>query len=148
MFFVGFKSFDERYSSANIRTQNARAVLLGAYANLSKVQEGIVLPVNPPSIPWLGTTGGMEMWIQNKGDGGSAQLAAIVREFIAKAKQRPELSGVTSTFNAASQQLQVDVDRTKSETLGVPVQDVYSVMQTMFGSLYVRSSTRIAACGK
>jgi multidrug efflux pump len=136
-FFVGFKSFDDRYSSANIRTQNARAVLLGAYANLSKVQEGIVLPVNPPSIPGLGTTGGMEMWIQNKGDAGSAQLAAIVREFMAKAKQRPELSGVTSTFNAASQQLQVDVDRTKSETLGVPVQDVYSAMQTMFGSLYV-----------
>jgi multidrug efflux pump len=137
VFFVGFKSFDERYSSANIRTQNARAVLLGAYKNLSSIQEGIVLPVNPPAIPGLGTTGGLEMWIQNKGDGTSQQLAAIVQDFMKKAKARPELSGVTSTFNAASQQLQVDVDRTKTETLGVPVQDVYSAMQTMFGSLYV-----------
>jgi multidrug efflux pump len=31
----------------------------------------------------------------------------------------------------------VDVDRDKAETLGVPVEDVYSAMQTMFGSLYV-----------
>jgi multidrug efflux pump len=64
-------------------------------------------------------------------------MAAIVGDFMKKAKARPELSGVTSTFNAASQQLQVDVDRTKTETLGVAVQDVYSSMQTMFGSLYV-----------
>ncbi|WP_250526981.1 multidrug efflux RND transporter permease subunit [Caballeronia sp. GAWG2-1] len=136
-FFVGFKSFDERYSSANIRTQNARAVLLGAYKNLSTVSQGIVLPVNPPSIPGLGTTGGLEMWIQSKGDAGSAQISARVQDYLAKAKQRPELQGVTSTFNANAQQLQVEVDRAKSETLGVPVQDVYSAMQTMFGSLYV-----------
>jgi multidrug efflux pump len=36
-----------------------------------------------------------------------------------------------------SRQLLVDVDREKAETLGVPVEDVYSTMQTMFGSLYV-----------
>ncbi|WP_244816529.1 efflux RND transporter permease subunit [Caballeronia sp. Lep1P3] len=136
-FFVGFKNFDERYSSANIRTQNARAVLIDAYKTLSQVRAGIVVPVNPPSIPGLGTTGGLEMWIQNKGDASIGQLADVVRQFVGKAKQRAELSGVTSTFNASSQQLQVDVDRSKAETLGVPVQDVYGAMQTMFGSLYV-----------
>ncbi|MGT2494866.1 hypothetical protein ACU4GD_41870 [Cupriavidus basilensis] len=50
-FFIGFKSFDERYKFANIKTQNARAVLIDAYEQLSKVKEGIILPVNPPSIP-------------------------------------------------------------------------------------------------
>ncbi|MEX3977334.1 efflux RND transporter permease subunit, partial [Paraburkholderia caribensis] len=84
------------------------------------------------SIPGLGTTGGTEMWIQSKGDATIAQFAAVVDDFVAKAKQRPELTGVTSTFNANSQQLLVDVDRDKAETLGVPVQDVYSAMQTMF----------------
>ena len=141
-FFVGFKSFDERYKSANIRTQNARAVLVDAYEHLSQVKEGIILPVNPPSIPGLGTTGGTEMWIQSKGDATIAQLAGVVNEFLAKAKQRPELARVTSTFNASSQQLLVNVDRDKAETLGVPVEDVYSAMQTMFGSLYVSQFNR------
>src|SRR6201746_955519 len=141
-FFIGFKSFDERYKSANIRTQNARAVLVGAYENLSKVKEGIILPVNPPSIPGLGTTGGTEMWIQSKGDGTIAQLAGVVNDFLAKAKLRPELARVTSTFNASSQQLLVDVDRDKAETLGVPIEEVYSAMQTMFGSLYVSQFNR------
>ncbi|ANN67036.1 efflux RND transporter permease subunit [Bordetella bronchialis] len=141
-FFVGFKSFDERYSSDNIRTQNARAVLLAAYRGFSQVQEGIVLPVNPPAIPGLGTTGGTEVWIQGQGDATTAQLAGVVQQYIGKAQQRPELARVTSTFNASSQQLLVDVDRDKSETLGVPVEEVYSAMQTMFGSLYVSQFNR------
>ena len=141
-FFIGFKSFDERYKFANIRTQNARAVLIDAFKNLSGVKEGIILPVNPPSIPGLGTTGGTEMWIQSKGDATIPQLAGVVDDFIAKAKQRPELSRVTSTFNASSQQLLVNVDRDRAETLGVPVEEVYSAMQTMFGSLYVSQFNR------
>jgi multidrug efflux pump len=141
-FFIGFKGFDERYTSENIKTQNARAVLLGAYETLSKVKEGIILPVNPPSIPGLGTTGGTEMWIQSMGDATIPQLAGVVNDFIAKANQRPELTRVTSTFNASSQQLLADVDRDKSETLGVPIEEVYSAMQTMFGSLYVSQFNR------
>src|SRR6266702_1231801 len=141
-FFIGFKSFDERYKFANIKTQNARAVLIGAYENLSMVQEGFILPVNPPSIPGLGTTGGTEMWIQSKGDATIPQLAGVVNDFLAKAKKRPELARVTSTFNASSQQLLVNVDRDKAETLGVPIEEVYSAMQTMFGSLYVSQFNR------
>jgi multidrug efflux pump len=141
-FFIGFKSFDERYKFANIRTQNARAVIIDAYESLSKVKEGIILPVNPPSIPGLGTTGGTEVWIQAQGDATIAQLAQAVQDFVAKAKERPELGRVTSTFNASAQQLLVDVDRDKSETLGVPIEEVYSAMQTMFGSLYVSQFNR------
>jgi multidrug efflux pump len=141
-FFIGFKSFDERYTSANIRTQNARAVLIGAYEHLSTVKEGIILPVNPPSIPGLGTTGGTEMWIQSKGDATISQLAEVVQNFVEKAKARPELARVTSTFDASAQQLLVTVDRDKSETLGVPIEEVYSAMQTMFGSLYVSQFNR------
>ncbi len=141
-FFVGLKGFDERYTSANIRTQNARALLQSAYRAFSPIQEGIVVPLNPPSIPGLGTTGGTEMWIQSKGDGTIDQLARVVQDFIAKAKSSPELTGVTSTFNASSQQLLANVDRDKSSTLGVPVDQVYSAMQTMFGSLYVSQFNR------
>jgi multidrug efflux pump len=136
-FFIGLKGFDERYKFSNIKEDNARAVLIKAYETLSKVQGGIVVPVNPPSIPGLGTTGGTEMWIQSQGDGSIQQLAGVVQDFVTKAKARPELSGVTTTFNASSQQLRVDVDREQAETLGVPVEEVYSAMQTMFGSLYI-----------
>ncbi|VVO68276.1 Efflux pump membrane transporter BepE [Pseudomonas fluorescens] len=137
-FFVGFKDFEERYKdSETIKKQSAPAVIQKAARAFSTVQGGIILPVNPPSIPGLGTTGGMEVWVQSKGDASVDQLAEMVGNLVAKARQRPELGAITSTFNVFSRQLLVDVDREKAETLGVPVEDVYSTMQTMFGSLYV-----------
>jgi multidrug efflux pump len=136
-FFVGFKDFEERYSSANIRTQNAKTVLEEASVKLGSLIQGVVLPVNPPSIPGLGTTGGLEVWVQNKGDKNVQQLGATVSDYLAQLKKAPELARATSTFNPNSQQLMVDVDRDKAETLGVPVEQVYGTLQTMFGSLYV-----------
>ncbi|PPA00061.1 hydrophobe/amphiphile efflux-1 family RND transporter, partial [Pseudomonas sp. MWU12-2312b] len=137
-FFVGFKDFEGRYKdSETIKAQSAPAVIQKAARAFSTVQGGIILPVNPPSIPGLGTTGGMEVWVQSKGDGNVNQLAELVANLVAKAKTRPELGVITSTFNVFSRQLMVDVDREKAESLGVPVEDVYSAMQTMFGSLYV-----------
>ena len=137
-FFVGFKDFEGRYKdSETIKAQSAPAVIQKATQAFSTVQGGIILPLNPPSIPGLGTTGGMEVWIQSKGDGSVDQLAEVVGNLVAKAKERPELGAITSTFNVFSRQLMVDVDREKAESLGVPVEDVYSAMQTMFGSLYV-----------
>src|SRR5215510_13039610 len=144
VFFIGLKDFEERYSRENIRTQNSKAVIIDAFKTFSQVREGIILPVNPPSIPGLGTTGGMELYVQSKGEASSAQIAQTVQEFLAKARARPELGQVTSTFNASSQQLRVDVDREKAETLGVPVEDVYTAMQTMFGSLYVSQFTKFS----
>ncbi|MHC8354093.1 efflux RND transporter permease subunit [Pseudomonas sp. LB3P81] len=137
-FFVGFKDFEGRYKDSDtIEQQSAPAVIQKAARAFSTVQEGIILPVNPPSIPGLGTTGGMEVWVQSKGDSSIDQLAEVVGSLVAKAKERPELGAITSTFNVHSRQLMVDVDREKAESLGVPVEDVYSAMQTMFGSLYV-----------
>jgi multidrug efflux pump len=136
-FFVGFKDFDERYTSDNIRSQNAASVLQQAYQKLGNDARGVILPVNPPSIPGLGTTGGLEVWVQSKGDKSVQQMAGSVDEYLAQLKKAPELSRVTATFNASSQQLMVEVDRDKAETLGVPVEDVYGSLQTMFGSLYV-----------
>ena len=65
------------------------------------------------------------------------RVEELTREIIAKSRQRPELRGVNSTINTRSRQLMVDVDRDKAESLGVPVQDVYTTLQTLFGSLYV-----------
>jgi multidrug efflux pump len=54
------------------------------------------------------------------------------------------LGQITTTYNASAQQLRVEVDREKAETLGVPVEDVYTAMQTLFGSLYVSQFTKFS----
>ena len=133
LLFVSLKDYEER-KSADL---GAPALIASATKAYSSIQEGLVLPVNPPSIPGLGVTAGFQMWLQQKGSGTYAQLVDVARQIVQKAKTRPQLGRVSTTISATGQQLLADVDREKAEVLGVPVQDVYNVLQTMFGSLYV-----------
>ncbi|MEW6585102.1 MAG: multidrug efflux RND transporter permease subunit, partial [Nitrospirota bacterium] len=137
-FFVTLKPFDERYSSAKkARAENARAVLTNLYGEAREIREGLAIPVAPPAIPGIGTTGGFEFWIQDTGGGEPAKLDELTQKFLSKARQRPELTGLSTTFRATTQQLSADVDRDKANLLGVPVKDVYSAIQSQFGSLTV-----------
>ncbi len=137
-FFVTLKPFEERYSSGKkARVENARSVLGTLRRETSGIQEAFVLPVAPPAIPGIGTTGGFEFWIQDIGGGTSARLDELTRQFLSKARQRRELAGLNSMFRATTQQLSADVDREKANLLGVPVKDIYSAIQAQFGSLRV-----------
>jgi multidrug efflux pump len=131
--FVSLKDFDQRPG----RELSADGLFEYVVPRLQKIREGIVIPINPPSIPGLGTQGGFEFWVQNRGQGGVAQLEKVTHKLMATANARPEVTRLNSTINAASRQLRADLDRSKAETLGVPVQDVYDALQTLFGSLYV-----------
>jgi len=131
--FVGMKSFKQR-DSADL---SVPAMLQSITGKLRAIPEAIVIPVNPPSIPGLGSQGGFEFWIQNRGTGDAAELEAVTRKFIKAAAAHKELGRLTSTVQSASRQMRVEVDKEKAETMGVPIADVYGTLQTQFGSLYV-----------
>jgi multidrug efflux pump len=137
-FFITLKDFKERYSSmSRAKKENSGAIARAVHAEASGIDTGIFIPIAPPSIPGIGTTGGFEFWIQDKGSGDPARLNELAQQFLEKARTRPELTGLNSTFRAASQQLRADVDRSKAMLLNVPVSDVYSALQAQFGSIVV-----------
>ena len=137
-FFVTLKDFKERYSSAaRAREENVEAVLRTVTAQSRTIDTGFMIPIIPPAIMGIGTTGGFEFWIQDKEAGNPERLSEITAQFLAKAHTRPELAGLNTTFRASSQQLKAEVDRSKTALLGVPVQDVYSALQAQFGSIAV-----------
>ncbi|MCG5076041.1 efflux RND transporter permease subunit [Paraburkholderia tagetis] len=130
--FVTLKDFSERGKDGS-----AADIINAANRAFAGFKDGVVIPINPPSIPGLGTTGGFEFWVQTTGDGTYQQLEEKVRAVIAKARQNPALRGINSTIDTNSRQLLVEVDRERAESQGVAVQDVYAALQTMFGSSYV-----------
>jgi multidrug efflux pump len=137
-FFVTLNNFKERYSSKErALKENAGTVLREVGGAARNIKEGVTIPIAPPAIPGIGTTGGFEFWVQDKGGGDPARLYELTQQFLAKARQRPELTGLNTTFRASSQQLRADVDRSKAVLLGVPVEDVYSALQAQFGSIQV-----------
>lgn len=137
--FVTLKDYEERYSTTErARKENAKTVLMTAAAEARKeINSGVMIPIIPPGIPGIGTTGGFEFWVQDKTAGDPAKLSEITSQVIAKAKTRPELADLNTTFRASSMQLRAEVDRAKATLLGVPVEDVYSALQAQFGSIQV-----------
>lgn len=138
LMFASLKPYEEREG----RDGSAFAVIAAARRGLAAIKEGILLPLNPPSIPGLGTTGGFEFYLQSKGGGSARELEKVVKAFLAKARERKELAGVASTFSASQQQLYFDLDRARAELLGVPVSAVYDTLQAAFGSAYVAQYTQ------
>jgi hydrophobe/amphiphile efflux-1 (HAE1) family protein len=124
------KPFEERKDPSLLSFATLRRLNAQFFAR----RDGVAFAVNPPSIPGLGTTGGFEFYVQNRGTGDPRQTDDAIRGFLAKARTRPELQGVSTTFRSNSQQLFVDLDRNKAEVLGVPVGDVFQAMQAYFGS--------------
>jgi multidrug efflux pump len=142
-FFVTFKDFKERYDNKERASkENYEAVLRDVAAGARNIKTGLFIPIAPPAIPGIGTTGGFEFWVQDLGAGDPARLQEVTQQFLAKARQRPELTGLSTTFRASSQQMLAEVDRSITVLLGVPVSDVYSALQAQFGSIQVSQFTQ------
>ena len=131
--FAALKPYDERKGKGS----DSFSVVKDLQRKLSGIKEGTVYPMNPPSIQGLGSNGGFEFYIQNKGSGSPQELDKIAGRFVAEARKRKELIGVYTTFSAGQQQLYLNVDRTRAELLGIHVSTVYDTLQTYFGSSYV-----------
>jgi multidrug efflux pump len=137
-FFVTLKDFKERYSSKErAKSESAEAVIHYIASESKAIETGLMIPIAPPAILGIGTTGGFEFWIQDKSAGNPLRLDEVTRQFIAKARARPELTGMSTTFRAAAQQMHADVDRSKAVLLGLPISDVYSALQAQFGSIQI-----------
>ncbi len=101
------------------------------------IKEALVLAFNPPAIFGLGTTGGFEFYIQNRGEGGAKRLAEVTQAFLARANSDQELGGAQTLWRATVPQLYVDTDREKAKKLGVPIDDVYNALAGTLGTYYV-----------
>ena len=105
---------------------------------LDELQEARSTVVPPPPIQGLGLAGGFQMQVElTDGSFDYLKLQQAADGVIALANAQPQLLRVMTPFRAGAPQLAVEVDRTKAETLGVGVGDVFQAIQTYMGSTYV-----------
>lgn len=103
--------------------------------------EGIAYAFSMPPIMGLSMTGGFEGYIQNKAGHTSTELMDKTNELLNAAAKNPALANVRTTFSVSTPQYNIELDREKAKALNVPINQIYSVMQATFGSLYVNDFT-------
>ncbi|MGH9363102.1 MAG: efflux RND transporter permease subunit, partial [Thermoanaerobaculia bacterium] len=107
------------------------------FAQTAGIREAMVFAFNPPAIQGLGSTGGFEVYVQSRGEADTARLAEVTQELMGKLNQDPRFFGVRTLFRANTPQINVRLDRAKAKALGVAVDEVFTSLQSAFGTLYV-----------
>ncbi|WP_319778154.1 multidrug efflux RND transporter permease subunit [Maridesulfovibrio sp.] len=116
---------------------HVNAILRNVQQKARGIQDGIVICFNPPPINGIGSTGGLQFELQDRSGGTVEELAKVAQDYMAELRKHPELTGIFSTFSANVPQLFVDVDRNKVRKLGIPLNEVFTAMQTFLGGYYI-----------
>jgi len=128
--FFSMKPWDQR-------SVTAQELVGEFYGRTGGFKEGLALAFNAPPIFALGATGGFELHLQNKGEGGPARLAQVSQMFIGRAMQEPGIAQAQMFWRPNVPQLFVDVDREKAKSLGVPLDEVFNTLAATMGTYYV-----------
>ena len=107
-----------------------------------EVPEARVLVFGAPAVRGLGNAGGFKLMVEATGDVNFDALQARADNLAAKGNQQPGLVGLFNGFRAGTPQLYVDIDRTKVQTMGVALTDVFDALQAYLGSYYVNDFNR------
>jgi hydrophobe/amphiphile efflux-1 (HAE1) family protein len=132
--FVVLKHWEERRKH-ELRSPALMAQLQGMLSK--EIKGAFALVLQPPPIQGLGSAGGFEFQIEDLQGRGVEALATITNRFMAKARERPELTALFTSFSASVPQLRFELDRVKARTLDVPVSDVFQTLQVNLGGVYI-----------
>ena len=128
--FVTQKHWDER-------EVDTKSLVNELFMKTAHINEALVLAFNPPAIFGLGSTGGFEFYIQNKGAGGPEKLQQAMGLMMAEAQKSPILSGLQTLWRPNAPQLKVDVDREQARAMGIEIDDAFTALAGTLGTYYV-----------
>jgi multidrug efflux pump len=132
--FVRLKDFEARKGHPEM---SADTLVKTLGQKMAQIPNGFIKVFAPPPVRGMSSVGGFKLQIQDRSNAGITELQRVNTEFVAKGNQQAGLVGLFSTFRADVPQLFVDVDRTRSKTMGVPLNEIFDTLQIYLGSLYV-----------
>jgi multidrug efflux pump len=132
--FLTLAPFAERVKDPKL---NGFAILAEVQRRFATIQEARALVFPPPPVLGVGNAGGVKLQVQDRRSAGLPALQAATDALIAKATAQPGFTTLFSTFRSQVPELYLDIDRTKVQTLGVPINSVFDTLQTYLGSAYV-----------
>jgi HAE1 family hydrophobic/amphiphilic exporter-1 len=138
--FVPLKPWEERLA----RGRSREVIMKELTGKFQKIYDGLVFTYTLPPVLGLGTGGGFEMQLLDKGELGFQSLEQAGTELAAAANQQKDLTSVLATFRSTYPNVFVDIDRTKALALKVPLQSVFNTLQTYLGSAYVNDFNKFS----
>jgi hydrophobe/amphiphile efflux-1 (HAE1) family protein len=102
-----------------------------------QIKDAVVITIMPPTVQGLGNAGGFKAMLEDRAGLGSQALAKATSDLIAAANKDKAFAGTYTFFSAGAPSVYADIDRMKTQKLGLTPADIFSTMQLYLGSQYV-----------
>ncbi len=138
-FFVALKPWEVRKS----KQEQLAYITASLGKQLAGDPDGIAFAFPPPSIPGIGTSGGVTMVIEDRsGKDDPEILSKNLTTFLGAISKLPEVAAAQPSYSPAVPQLYADVDQEKVLQQQVQLSDVYTTMSTFMGGYLVNYFNR------
>ncbi|MGE5548657.1 MAG: efflux RND transporter permease subunit [Solirubrobacterales bacterium] len=131
--FTTLKPFEERAGQG----LHSSVIAADLKKRLGVIQEAMIITVQPPPVRGIGSAGGFKMILQDKSGRGSKALEEVATDMMMAANKIPGLANVFTLFNTRTPNVFADIDRVRSQMLGVPADRVNEALQVYLGSTFV-----------
>lgn len=127
----------EPWGDRKSKSEKIDAIIDKANEIGASMQEPIIFSLNPPSIPGLGMTSGLEMQLLDINAHGTSQLKQAVDAIQAEAANDPRIESVRSLFEGTVPQYAVKIDRDRAKMQNLTLESIYTTLSAFMGGSYV-----------
>ncbi len=131
--FVRLKDWKYR-TSPNLKIQ---ALVGRVFQHFAGFKDAVIIPINPPSIPELGTASGFDFELEDLSGFGHDRLMAARNQLLGAAAKDPDLALVRPNGLNDNPQFKVDIDQEKASALGVSLAAIDQTFSIAWASNYV-----------
>ena len=130
---VRLKNWDERPGMNHL----IDLVLGRFYYACMDIKNVQVMPFQLPQVPGYGSNNSVNLVVQDLNDGDLAEFAELVKNFLSKLSERPEISMAMTSYSDRFPKYQVNVDPAQCDRAGVSPAAVLQTLGAYCGGSYV-----------
>ncbi|MEG5888199.1 efflux RND transporter permease subunit [Enterobacter ludwigii] len=133
MAFAELKHWDLRSGKEN----SAQAIISRANRYFKRYSQASISITAPPTVRGLGQSSGFEVWLQDQDSKGYEALQQTQGQVLMLAAEDESLTAVRINSLDEKAQLQVDIDRQKSQAQGLEQTDINDTLSAAWGGVYI-----------
>ena len=133
--FCALNDYDKRRGPEH----SASAIVARLRPKLFMIPGALIIPLEPPAIQGVGTFGGFQFELEDRGANTLADLDQRAHLIVASGNQSKDITGLFTSFTSNDPQVLVNIDREKAKAMGVPFGQISDALQVYMGSEYVNN---------
>ncbi len=134
--FVKLSDWAKRPGAKNESPALARRAMLLFRRTINEAQ---VFPLVPPAVRELGVSTGFDLQLEDRGNLGHERMIQARNQLLRLAARNQTLQSVRPASLDDAQQLHIDIDQQKANSLGVATTDINSTLSAAWGGTFVNN---------